>query len=114
VQRNIGVALGHSLLAYESAQKGLSKLEADRARMLEELDANWEVLGEAVQTVMRRHGLPDPYEQLKALTRGKRVDGEAMRAFIKSLALPEGEKARLLKLTPATYTGKAAELARKL
>jgi adenylosuccinate lyase len=114
VQRNIGVALGHSLLAYESAQKGLSKLEADRARMLEELDANWEVLGEAVQTVMRRHGLPDPYEQLKALTRGKRVDGEAMRAFIKGLALPEGEKARLLKLTPATYTGKAAELARKL
>jgi adenylosuccinate lyase len=114
VQRNIGVALGHTLLAYESCLKGLGKLEADRARMLEDLDANWEVLGEAVQTVMRRHGLPDPYEQLKALTRGKRVDGEAMRAFIKGLALPEAEKARLLKLTPAAYTGKAAELARKL
>jgi adenylosuccinate lyase len=113
VQRNIGVALGHTLLAYESCLKGLGKLEADRARMLEDLDANWEVLGEAVQTVMRRYGLPDPYEQLKALTRGKRVDGDTMRAFVKGLALPEAEKAKLLKLTPATYTGKAAELARK-
>ena len=114
VQRNIGVALGHALLAYESCLKGLGKLEADPARMLEDLEANWEVLGEAVQTVMRRFGLPDPYEQLKALTRGKRIDGAALRAFIKGLALPEAEKARLLKLTPAAYTGKAAELARKL
>jgi adenylosuccinate lyase len=114
VLRNIGVALGHSLLAYESCLKGLGKLEADPARMLEDLEANWEVLGEAVQTVMRRHGLPDPYEQLKQLTRGKRVDGEAMRAFIRGLALPETEKARLLKLTPAGYIGKAAELARKV
>src|SRR5213083_985966 len=114
VLRNIGVALGHSLLAYESCLKGLGKLEADPARMLEDLEANWEVLGEAVQTVMRRYGLPDPYEQLKALTRGKRVDGEAMRAFIRGLALPEAEKARLLKLTPASYVGKAAELARKI
>jgi adenylosuccinate lyase len=114
VLRNVGVALGHSLLAYESCLKGLAKLEADSPRMLEDLEANWEVLAEAVQTVMRRHGLPDPYEQLKALTRGKRVDGEAMRAFIRGLALPEADKARLLKLTPATYIGKAAELARKL
>jgi len=114
VLRNVGVALGHGLLACESTLKGLARLEADPARMLEDLDANWEVLGEAVQTVMRRFGLPDPYEQLKALTRGKRVDGDAMRAFIKGLALPEAEKARLLKLTPSTYTGKAAELARKL
>ena len=114
VLRNIGVALGHSLLAYESCLKGLGKLEADPARMLEDLEANWEVLGEAVQTVMRRYGLPDPYEQLKALTRGKRVDGEAMRAFIRGLKLPEAEKARLLKLTPAGYLGKAAELARKV
>ncbi len=114
VLRNIGVALGHSLLAYESCHKGLGKLEADAARMLEDLDANWEVLGEAVQTVMRRHGLPDPYEQLKQLTRGKRVDGDAMRAFIRGLELPEAEKARLLKLTPAGYIGKAAELARKI
>jgi adenylosuccinate lyase len=114
VLRNVGVALGHSLLAYESCLKGLGKLEADSSRMLEDLEANWEVLGEAVQTVMRRYGLPDPYEQLKALTRGKRVDGEAMRAFVRGLALPEAEKARLLKLTPAAYIGKAAELARKL
>jgi adenylosuccinate lyase len=114
VLRNVGVALGHSLLAYDSCLKGLAKLEADSSRMLEDLEANWEVLGEAVQTVMRRYGLPDPYEQLKALTRGKRVDGEAMRAFIRGLSLPEPEKARLLKLTPAAYTGKAAELARKL
>ena len=112
--RNVGVALGHSLLAYESCLKGLSKLEADSPRMLEDLDANWEVLAEAVQTVMRRYGLPDPYEQLKALTRGKRVDSEAMRTFIRGLALPEADKARLLALTPATYTGKAAELARRL
>jgi adenylosuccinate lyase len=114
VLRNVGVALGHSLLAYESCLKGLGKLEADSSRMLEDLDANWEVLAEAVQTVMRRYGLPDPYEQLKALTRGRRVDSEAMRAFVRGLALPETEKARLLKLTPATYIGKAAELARKL
>ena len=114
VLRNIGVALGHSLLACESCLKGLGRLEADPARMLEDLESNWEVLGEAVQTVMRRYGLPDPYEQLKALTRGKRVDGEAMRAFIRDLALPDADKARLLKLTPALYTGKAAELARKI
>src|SRR5258706_295754 len=114
VQRNIGVALGHSLLAWEACLKGLSKLEADPPRMLADLEANWEVLAEAVQTVMRRHGLPDPYEQLKALTRGKRIDGEAMRTFIRGLALPEAEKRRLLELTPARYTGKAAELARKL
>src|SRR6266567_2275978 len=114
VLRNVGVALGHSLLAWESCLKGLAKLEADPARMLEDLEANWEVLAEAVQTVMRRHGLPDPYEQLKALTRGKRVDGEALRAFIRGLALPDADKARLLELTPARYTGKASELARKL
>jgi adenylosuccinate lyase len=114
VLRNVGVALGHSLLAYESCLKGLGKLEADPSRMLEDLDANWEVLAEAVQTVMRRYGLPDPYEQLKALTRGKRVDAEVLHAFIRGLSLPEPDKAKLLKLTPATYIGKAAELARKL
>jgi adenylosuccinate lyase len=114
VLRNIGVALGHSLLAYDSCLKGLGKLEADPVRMLEDLEANWEVLAEAVQTVMRRYGLPDPYEQLKQLTRGKRVDGEAMRAFIRGLALPQGEKARLLKLTPAGYVGLAPGLARRI
>jgi adenylosuccinate lyase len=114
VLRNIGVALGHSLLACESTLKGLGKLEADPARMLEDLEANWEVLAEAVQMVMRRHGLPDPYEKLKALTRGKRVDGEAMRAFIRGLALPDKDKKRLIELTPARYTGLASELARKI
>src|SRR5258705_12660546 len=77
VLRNVGVALGHTLLAYESCVKGLAKLEADPARMLEDLEANWEVLGEAVHTGMRRYCLPHPYEQLKALTRGKPLDGEA-------------------------------------
>jgi len=111
--RNAGVAIGHSLLAWRACLRGLSKLEAEPARIAADLEANWEVLGEAVQTVMRRHGLPDPYEQLKALTRGKRVDGDAMRAFIRALALPEDEKKRLLELTPDRYIGKAAELARK-
>jgi adenylosuccinate lyase len=115
VQRNIGVALGHSLLAYESAQKGLSKLEADRARMLEELDANWEVLGEAIQTVLRRYGAPEPYEQLKGLTRGKRgITRESLHAFIDALTIPADAKARLKALTPATYIGDAAELAKRV
>jgi adenylosuccinate lyase len=114
VLRNVGVAFGHSLLGYGSCAKGLSKLEADRACMAEELEANWDVLAEAVQTVMRRYGLPDPYEQLKQLTRGKRIDGAAMHAFIRGLGLPEKEKARLLALTPAGYIGLAADLARKI
>jgi adenylosuccinate lyase len=112
--RNVGVALGHSVLAYDACAKGLEKLEADPARLAADLDANWEVLGEAVQTVMRRHGLPDPYEQLKALTRGKRVDADAMRAFVRSLALPEAAKKRLLELVPAGYVGLAEKLARKV
>src|SRR6266513_1881028 len=112
--RNIATALGHTLLAYAAAERGLGKLQVDARRLAADLDGNWEVLGEAVQTVMRRYDLPDPYEQLKALTRGKRVDAEAMRAFIRGLELPEAEKARLLKLTPAGYVGKAAELARKI
>jgi adenylosuccinate lyase len=112
--RNAGAAIGHSLLAWKACLRGLGKLEADPVRLAADLEANWEVLAEAVQTVMRRHGLPDPYEQLKELTRGKRVDGAAMRAFIQGLALPEAEKKRLLELSPGTYTGKAAELARKI
>jgi adenylosuccinate lyase len=111
--RNVGAALGHTLLAYESCLKGLGKLEADPARLAADLDANWEVLGEAVQTVMRRHGLPDPYEQLKALTRGRRIDADSMRAFIRGLALPDAAKKRLLEMVPASYTGLAEKLARK-
>lgn len=111
VLRNVGVAIGHSLLAYESFTKGLSKLEADAARMQQELDDNWEVLAEAVQTVMRRYGLPSPYEQLKALTRGKRLDREQLQQFIRELKLPDAAKKHLLELTPASYTGLATRLA---
>ncbi len=112
--RNAGVAMGHSLLAWGASLRGLSKLEADRGRIAADLEANWEVLAEAVQTVMRRHGLPDPYEQLKALTRGKRIDSAALREFIRGLALPDEDKKRLLELTPGGYIGKAAELAKRI
>jgi adenylosuccinate lyase len=114
VLRNAGVAFGHSLLGYVACVRGLDKLEVDRARLAADLEANWEVLAEAVQTVMRRYGIEDAYEQLKALTRGERITPEALRAFIGGLAIPPDAKARLLALTPATYTGKAVELARKV
>jgi adenylosuccinate lyase len=113
VLRNMGVALGHAVLGYDSLQRGLDKLEVNRDALAADLDAAWEVLAEAVQTVMRRHGLPEPYEQLKALTRGNTITREAMGAFIEGLALPAEEKARLRALTPAGYTGLAAPLARR-
>ena len=93
--------------------RGLNKLELNEHRVAEDLDHAWEVLAEAVQTVMRRYGVPHPYEQLKALTRGKGITPETMREFISGLDIPEDAKARLMVLTPATYTGKAAELARR-
>jgi adenylosuccinate lyase len=115
VLRNVGVAFGHSLLGYRSLGKGLSKVAADPVRLAEDLDTAWDVLAEAVQTVMRRHRLPNPYEQLKALTRGKGgISADALHAFIRELDLPEGDRARLLALTPSTYIGKAAELARRV
>jgi adenylosuccinate lyase len=115
VLRNMGVALGHTLLAYDSCLKGLNKLEANRERLAEDLDQNWEVLAEPIQTVMRRHGITGAYEQLKDLTRGKGgISRATLHAFIESLALPEAEKRRLLALTPATYIGKAAELAKRI
>ena len=114
VLRNVGVAFGHSLLGYSACLKGLGKLEADRARMADELDANWEVLAEPVQTVMRRYGVAGAYEQLKALTRGSRISREALVEFIRTLPIPEDAKARLLALTPALYTGRAIELARRI
>ena len=115
VLRNMGVALGHTLLAYDSCLKGLAKLEADRARLAQDLDVNWDVLTEPIQTVLRRYGVAGGYEKLKKLTRGKGgITREALAAFIKTLAIPAAEKKRLLKLTPATYTGKAAALAKKL
>jgi adenylosuccinate lyase len=114
VLRNVGAAFGHSLLGYVACARGLDKLEVDGARLAADLDANWEVLAEAVQTVMRRYGIEDAYEQLKGLTRGARITPEALRAFVGGLAIPEDAKARLLALTPATYAGKAAELAKKI
>ena len=115
VLRNMGVALGHTLLAYDSCLKGLGKLEANRALLAADLDANWEVLAEPIQTVMRRHGISDAYEKLKELTRGKDgITREALHAFIKGLAIPDADKQRLLALTPATYIGKATELAKRI
>jgi len=112
--RNVGVALGHSLLAWRSCLRGLEKLEADPKRLADELEANWEVLAEPIQTVMRRYGVPDAYEQLKALTRGKGITREGLAEFICGLPIPEAEKKRLLAMTPSDYIGKAAELARKI
>ena len=114
VLRNIGVALAHSLIAYASVMKGLERIEPDAERMAQDLEINWEVLGEAIQTAMRRHGLENPYEQLKALTRGRRVGPAELREFIAGLGLPDEAQHRLLELTPAGYTGLAAELARDL
>jgi adenylosuccinate lyase len=113
-QRNIGTALGHTLLAYTACLRGLAKLEVDAARLDADLEQNWEVLAEAVQQVMRRHGVPDAYEKLKAMSRGKRLEREALAEFVKSLPIPAEAKKRLLALTPATYTGLAAELAKRV
>ena len=112
--RNIGTALGHTLLAYAAAERGLGKLEVDTRRLAADLDANWEVLAEAVQQVMRRHGVADAYDKLKDLTRGKRLERRALAEFVKSLPIPPEAKRRLLALTPARYTGLAAELARQV
>jgi adenylosuccinate lyase len=113
--RNVGVAIGHTLLAWDSSLAGLNKLEANPRRLRADLESNWEVLAEPIQTVMRRFGVPEPYEQLKALTRGKAgITRETLHAFIHGLAIPEAEKARLLELTPWSYIGLAADLARSI
>jgi adenylosuccinate lyase len=114
VLRNLGVALAHCVIAYRSALKGLGKLEVNAQRLDEDLDAAWEVLAEAVQTVMRRHAIDKPYERLKELTRGRAVDREAIGAFVGALDLPQRVKEALLALTPATYVGNAPEQARAL
>jgi adenylosuccinate lyase len=113
-QRNVGNALGHTLLAYAACLRGLSKLEADPARLAADLEANWEVLAEAVQQVMRRHGVPDAYEKLKAISRGQRLEKSQLDAFVRALPIPAEAKKRLLALTPAKYTGLAAELAKRV
>ncbi|HWP20121.1 MAG TPA: adenylosuccinate lyase [Burkholderiaceae bacterium] len=114
VLRNMGVALGYAVLGYDSLLRGLDKLEVNPSALAADLDAAWEVLAEPIQTVMRRYGLPHPYERLKELTRGKAITREAIQQFIQTLELPEAEKARLLAMTPANYTGLAAPLARRI
>ncbi len=114
VLRNMGVGLGYTLLGYDSLLKGLGKLEINADLMKADLDANWELLAEPIQTVMRRYAVPNAYEKLKELTRGTRVSREGMQAFVATLEIPEAAKAELLKLTPWDYTGKAAELARRI
>jgi len=114
VLRNIGVAFGYSLLAYDACLRGLGKLETNPARLAEDLDNCWEVLAEPVQTVMRRYGIANPYEQLKELTRGKGISREALRDFIGTLAIPEDARKLLLDMTPGSYIGKAEELARRI
>ncbi len=114
VLRNIGVAFGHSMLAYQSICKGIAKLQANQAVIEADLNQHWEVLAEAVQTVMRRYNLEQPYEKLKAFTRGKRIDQQMLKEFIRELALPDNVKQELLKLTPASYLGYADELAKQI
>ncbi len=114
VLRNIGVGFGYTLLAYDSCLRGLNKLEVNPARMAEDLDHSWEVLAEPVQTVMRRYGIENPYEQLKELTRGKGISRDALRDFINGLAIPQDAKDRLLAMTPASYVGLAETLAKDI
>ena len=114
VLRNLGVAVGYSLIAYQATLKGISKLEANVANMAADLDGNWEVLAEPIQTVMRRYGIERPYEKLKELTRGRRVDAQGMREFIDTLALPEAVKDELKLMTPANYIGRAVTLVDEL
>jgi adenylosuccinate lyase len=114
VLRNIGVGFGYALLAYDSCLRGLNKLEVNPARLEQDLDANWEVLAEPVQTVMRRFGIENPYEQLKELTRGKGITRDALQEFIGKLAIPQDAKDLLLAMTPANYTGLAAQLAKAI
>ena len=114
VLRNMGVALGYAVLAYQSLLTGLNKLEINEVAIAKDLDNAWEVLAEPIQTVMRRFGLPQPYEQLKTFTRGAAMTRELMQGFIAGLEIPQEEKDRLLAMTPGSYTGKAAELARRV
>jgi adenylosuccinate lyase len=114
VLRNLGVAFGYSLLAYKSTLRGLGKVDINTRKLADDLDGHWEVLAEALQTVMRRYGITKPYEKLKELTRGKGLDQKGYMAFVKTLKIPAKEKERLLKLTPATYTGLAEDLATQL
>ena len=112
--RNLGVGFAHSLIAYQSLLKGINKLEINALRLQADLNENWEVLAEAIQTVMRRYGIPEPYEKLKALTRGKTIDRAMIQAFIQELPLPAETQQKLLELTPAAYLGSASQQAESL
>ncbi|SHJ43897.1 adenylosuccinate lyase [Cycloclasticus pugetii] len=114
VLRNLGTCLAHSLIGFKSLQKGISKLEINEAKLLADLDANWEVLAEPIQTVMRRYGIEKPYEKLKELTRGQGIDQNSMKAFIETLEIPNDAKQLLLEMTPASYTGCAETLANNI
>jgi len=114
VLRNLGVGFAHAMIAYGATLKGISKLQVNEANLAAELDSNWEVLAEPVQTVMRRYGIEKPYEKLKELTRGKRVNGDSMREFIMTLELPDAAKAQLCEMTPASYIGRAVEFINEL
>jgi len=114
VLRAIGTAAGHALIAYASLLKGLGKIRVNEARLAADLDQSWEVLAEPIQTVMRLHGVANPYEQLKSLTRGKRIDAQTLEAFIRQLDIPEPARRQLLELTPAGYTGNAAAMAARI
>jgi adenylosuccinate lyase len=114
VMRNLGVGLAHCLIAYQSTKRGISKLEVNEAKLLEDLDNNWEVLAEPIQTVMRRYGIENPYEKLKDLTRGQRLDAKQMKAFVDKLDIPADAKKQLKELTPASYLGIAAKLAKEI
>ncbi len=114
VLRNLGVAVSHAYIAWRSIERGLDRLDVDSARMLDDLNGNWELLAEPIQTVMRRYGVEGAYEQLKELTRGRRVDGPGLRQFIQSLNLPAEAQQRLLALSPDTYLGLAAQLAKEI
>jgi adenylosuccinate lyase len=113
VLRNVGVALAHSLIAWRAIQRGLAKIDPDPAALAADLDGAWEVLGEAVQTVLRAHGVPDGYERLKDLTRGRALDADAYRAFVDGLPLPADARAALSRLEPRDYVGLAERLARE-
>lgn len=114
VLRNLGVGVAHSIIAYQSCLKGISKLDINNKCLENDLEENWEVVGEAIQTVMRRYGIEKPYEKLKELTRGKKIDAQQVQRFIQDLAIPADEKVRLASLTPATYIGNAIEQVDKL
>merc|ERR1712060_817284 len=114
VMRNLGVAFAHSTISYHSLLKGISKVHINEVALGAELDVNWEVLAEPIQTVMRMEGVENPYEKLKELTRGQKIDAAGMRAFIHKLEISEPARERLLALTPANYVGAAASLARTI